>query len=140
MIDKLIVGISQAIAGEFKDGYTIYTEDVTQGLKGPCFIVRCINPTDKIFRGQRYERRNQFVVNYFPSTDAVNAEIYEVIERLNNCLEHIRVDGNLIRGVDTSNQTEDGVLHYFVNYNFFGYKVMETTPMEEHTYETNTGG
>lgn len=139
MIDKLIVGISQALHGEFGDGYAVYSELVTQGLKEPCFIVRCINPTDKIFRGKRYERRNQFVVNYFPSSEAAYAEINEVIERLNDCLEHITVEGNQIRGVDTSNQTEDGVLHYFVSYNFFGYKMEETTPMEEYTY-SNTGG
>lgn len=37
MINKVIDGISKAINEEFGDEYNIYTEEIEQGLKEPCF-------------------------------------------------------------------------------------------------------
>ena len=59
MIKEIIEAISIALNEEFGDSYTIYTENVKQGLKTPCFFVLCINPTNKIFRGKRYLSANQ---------------------------------------------------------------------------------
>ena len=42
MINSIIEGISASLNAEFGDDYTIYTENVEQGLKEPCFFISCI--------------------------------------------------------------------------------------------------
>jgi hypothetical protein len=123
MINKIIDAISISINSEFGDGYEIYTESIEQGLEEPCFSVFCLNPTNELFRNNRYFRNNQFCIQYFPSTDEPKAECNAVLERLYDCLEKITVTGDLTRGSRMNGEVVDGVLNFFVNYNMYVYKV-----------------
>ena len=58
MINEIIAAISAALDAEFGDEYEIYMEEIKQDLKEPCFFVQCINPTTKLFRGERYFQSN----------------------------------------------------------------------------------
>ena len=88
MISSIIKGISVAINTEFGDGYTIYTESIEQGLKEPCFFISCLNPTNKVFFGERYFRTNQMCIQYIPTKTRVEKEeCNSVVEMLFNCLE-----------------------------------------------------
>ena len=51
-----------------------------------------------------------------------------MLERLNQCLEYIDVDG-LMMGTQMNGKVVDGVLNYFVNFDCFVYKREETTEM-----------
>jgi len=121
--------ISTALNTEFGDGYTNYMEEINQDLTGKSFFIQCLNPTNELFRGQKYFRCNQFCIQYFPlSEDDRNRECYDVLERLSQCLEYIDVDG-LMRGTQMNGKVVDGVLNYFVNYDCFVYKREETVKM-----------
>lgn len=120
MINSIIEGISIAINTEFGERYTIYTESVEQGLKEPCFFISCLNPTSKVFLGERYFRTNQMCIQYIPTNTSVEKEeCNAVTERLFNCLEYITVGEDLIRGSKMSSEIVDGVLNFFVNYDLF---------------------
>jgi hypothetical protein len=61
-----------------------------------------------------------------------------VQERLEDCLEYIihhdsqsDVDGGLIRGTEMHGEIVDGVLSFFVNYDFYVYKDKESLPYME---------
>lgn len=136
MIQKIIDGICLAISSAFGDDYEIYTESVEQGLNDGSFIVVCINPTNSRFMGNRYLRTNQFCIHYFPKTNKPEAECLEVIEELYDTLELIEVDGDLLRGTNMSSEIDDGVLHFFVNYNFFTLKESDKEYMEEFGYDS----
>lgn len=128
MINKIIDAISISLNSEFGDGYEIYTESIEQGLQEPCFSVFCLNPTNDLFRNNKYFRNNQFCIQYFPSTAEPKAECNAVLERLYGCLELITVVENettnsLTRGSRMKGEVIDGVLNFFVNYNMFVYKV-----------------
>ena len=131
MINKIIDGITIAINAEFGDDHEIYTENIEQGLKEPCFSILCLNPTIEHFLGRRYFRTNQFCVHYFPSSDDKRFECNEVMERLSDCLETITVGGDLIRGSSIHSEFSEGVLHFFVNYDMFVYKPKEDEPQME---------
>lgn len=131
MINKLISGISEAICAEFGTAYKIYKESVKQGLKEPCFLISCLNPTNEQFLGNRYFRTNQFAVQYFPSTDKVNEECNDVQERLFMALELIDVGGDLTRGTSRQGELNDDVLHFFVNFDFFMNKVVTQDAMDD---------
>lgn len=123
MINQLIDGISIKLNQQFGDSYEIYSEDVSQGLKEPCFFIKFLNFGQTFRRGNRYYREHFFDVHYFPSTPNKNSEINTVSEQLLDALEYIDVNGDLFRGTKMNHETVNEVLHFFVNYNFHVYKV-----------------
>lgn len=132
MINSIIESISISLYTEFGDDYTIYTESIEQGLQEPCFFVFCINPTNQLFLGKRYFRENGFCLQYFPKDEnQAKQEGNAVAERLYSCLEYISVSGKLLRGTKMKYQIVDGVLNFFVNYDFFIYKTVDLNIMEK---------
>lgn len=131
MINKIIAGISQKLDEEFNsknEEYTIYTENVEQGLEEPCFFIFSLKPINKQLVGNRYERTYSFDIHYFSKSEDSNNEINEVTERLFTALEYITVDNNLVRGTNMNAETVDNVLHFFINFNMIVKK--EIDPIE----------
>ena len=131
MINKIINGICLALSSNFGEEREIYTEAVEQGLEDVSFFVLCLNPTNSRFLGERYFMTNQFCIHYFPQTDNPNSECLEVLEELYDTLELIDVDGDLVRGTNMSSEMTDGVLQFFVNYDFFTIGKKDETFMED---------
>lgn len=146
MINKIIDGISKAINEEFGDDYEIYTEEIEQGLKEPCFSIVCINPRNNLFRQNKYFRQNKFCIHYFPSSKEKRLECQQVLEKLYLILEYIDIE-EVFEGVKTTNKTmgtemngeySDGVLNFFVNYDMYVNKLEEkTTSMNSFDYNTD---
>lgn len=133
MLNKIITGISQKLDEEFNteenQDYTIYTENVEQGLDEPCFFIFSLKPSSKQLVGNRYERKYPFDIHYFPKDeDNINNEINEVTERLFTALEYITVDNSLVRGTSINAEKVDDVLHFFINFNMIVKK--ETEPID----------
>lgn len=137
MLNKIIIGISQALDAEFNsenEGYIIHTENVEQGLEEPCFFIFSLNPSSKQLVGNRYERKYPFDIHFFPNTELVdgvstiNNQINEVTERLFTALEYITVDNSLVRGTSINAEIVDNVLHFFINFNMIVKK--ETEPID----------
>ena len=142
MINSIIESISITLNAEFGDKYKIHREEKRQGLKEPCFFIQCLNPTEELFFWKRYFRQNQFCIQYFPEYKMHGKqECYAVGERLFSCLEYLDVGGDLVMGTKRKYEVVDGILHFFVNYDLFVYKVTEPVPfMEEVSSETHVKG
>ena len=139
-VNLIIEAIAAALNGEFGEEYAVYAEEVKQGLSEPCFFISCINPSDRQLMGNanrhflaaRYYRENRFCIQYFPlEENNGRQESYDKAERLFGCLEEINADGDIIRGTDMNFEYTDGILSFFVSYNFFVYKTREPTVMEK---------
>lgn len=137
MLNKIIIGISQALDAEFNsenEGYIIHTENVEQGLVEPCFFIFSLKPSSKQLVGNRYERKYPFDIHFFPDTELVdgistiNNQLNEVTERLFTALEYITVDNSLVRGTSINAEIVDNVLHFFINFNMIVKK--ETEPID----------
>lgn len=132
MINSIMEAISIALNAEFGDRYQNYMEEISQDFAEPCFFIQCLNPTDKLFFGRRYFRKNQFCIQYFPEDKLHgNRECNAVAERLFVCLEYLSVDDNLIMGTHMHGEMADGILHFFVNYDMFVYRKSEPVPFME---------
>ena len=142
MINSIIESISITLNAESGDKYKIHREEKRQGLKEPCFFIQCLNPTEELFFWKRYFRKNQFCIQYFPENKLHGKEeCYAVGERLFSCLEYLDVGGDLVMGTKRKYEVVDGILHFFVNYDLFVYKVAEPVPfMEEVSSETHVKG
>lgn len=117
MTNDVIYNISNVLDEEF--GYEIHMEEIKQGLEEPCFFLNLINSDFKIVTGKRYEKRNQICIQYFPESDKIQQECNEVAERLTMCLEYIKDEaGGFLHGTQMHYQVTDGILNFFVDYNF----------------------
>lgn len=140
MIKKIIDGICLALSSNFGDDREIYTEAVEQGLEEGSFLIVCLNPTNSRFLGNRYFRTNQFCIHYFSRSDEPNSECLEILEDLYDALELIEVDGDLVQGTNMTSEMDDGVLHFFVNYDFFTIRKTDETFIEEIDYTSDVKG
>ncbi len=142
MINAIVKAASAAIYGEFGSDYTIYAEDVEQGLKEPCFFISCISHSHELYLGGRYFRENQFCIQYFPAGGGREAEeCHDTAERLESCLEYLDVSGNLLRGTKMHYEVADGICHFFVNYDCFVRRAAGLQDaMEEMENQANVKG
>lgn len=117
MVTDITKGIAVALHKAFGDNYTIYTEEIEQGLKEPCFFIAVLNTEQRQFIGNRYQQNIPFDVHYFPVSKAKNAEMQEVATTLYAVLRQIKLlNGDLLNGVRLHHETVDDVLHFFVQY------------------------
>lgn len=123
MINDIIKGVAKAIRNEFDD-LRIYTEELKQGLKEPCFFISTLNPQMKQVLGKRYIISCQVMVQYI--TEGGKAECNDVAMRLFDVLELITVSGDLVRGKNMSYEVSDGILSFNISYDIFVYKTDET--------------
>lgn len=120
MLNDIIIAISKKLNLEFGDVYTIYDESVKQGFDEPCFFIMLLKPTQTQVVGKRYFREQPFDIHYFPSTEDKNKEMNDIADRLNDAMEYATLDnGDKLHGTRLNHQIVDGVLHFFVNYNFY---------------------
>lgn len=141
MVNDLIDGISVKLNQVFGDGYRIYSEDVQQGLKEPCFFIAVLNPSQTQVMGNRYFRQHPFDVHYFPVKLGNNEEIQGVASKMLDALEYITLlNGDLVRGTEMHYEKVDDVLHFFVQFNMFVNKVVESDPMETLTVNNDVKG
>ena len=120
MVNELTRAIAKAIKSEFPQ-FDIFTEQLEQGFESPCFFVLCISQNEQDKLDVRFLAEHTFVVSYFPQNG--NTECWDVQSKLHRLLELIALDdGSLVRGTNRKGEIHDGVLHFFVDYDFYMLK------------------
>lgn len=123
MVNEIITAISQRLCEAFDDP-EIYIDKLPQGFDEPCFFIRALQAGQKQIIGDRYFRTHGFDMHYFPAERCnVAREINEVADRLWMALEYIDLPNGPMRGTQMRREVEDDVLHFFVNYDTFIFKV-----------------
>ena len=134
MNKELMIGISVALDRAFGGRYEIYTEENKQDLKMPCFFISLVQPTKTDFPSNRYYMDNLFCIQYIPESETgSNGECVSIGEQMLWVLEEVTPDGEdlPVRGSNMHYEIIDGVLNFFVNYNYFVRKVVDTAPTME---------
>ena len=127
MLNEIVNGIGLKLSKSF-NGINIHKEELEQGFEEPCFFIDLLNPSEKQIIGNRYLRSYLFDIVYFPKKKS-SEETFEVLDKLYSVLEYIELDdGTLIRGIERSSREEDRILHFFVTYEMFIYKLDEEKP------------
>ena len=133
MLQELIQGAANAIAGAFGPKTMIYTEMVRQNLKRPCFFIEGGDLSEKRVVGNRYLRKTPLSVTYFPSEEKIpvkrNAEMAQVAEKLFCVMENLRMeDGSILRGTSMRAQNAGEVLRFSAQYGGFVTKLPDENP------------
>lgn len=124
MVNDLIDGIVIKIDSIFGDDSIIHTKSVEQDFKEPCFYVKLLRASQRQILNNRYYLEHSFDVHYYPGTADKNTEMYDTASKLAG-LEYITSGGDLKRGTKMNYETVDGVLHFYVQYNYFAYLTQE---------------
>ena len=135
MVNSIIAGIGAAINNKFGTAYKIYTERMEQDfeISEPCFFIRMLNTSHTLFLGSRYKQDHSFEIRcHVDNKKTTNTELNNIGDTLKEILEYIEEDPegekNLIRGKNLKFQINDGVLQFFVNYDYFVYREVEPAP------------
>lgn len=140
MANDIIDGIVIKIDSLFGDDTVIYTEGIEQDFQEPCFYIKLLRVSQKQILNNRYYLEHTFDVHYFPGAADKNAEMYDMASKLAG-LEYITSGGSLKRGTRMSYEIVDGVLHYFVQYNYYAYLTKEEVEkMESISVHNGIGG
>ena len=83
MINDIINALNRAINKYLNvngNKYTIYTENVEQGLNRPCFFIYCKDYKDERYRGNRYKVNADIVIEYLPAEEEnINVDVNSII-------------------------------------------------------------
>lgn len=61
MLNNIIDGISVKLDKSFGEKYTIYSEDVEQGINEPCFFIVPLNPSKTPYPSGRELKKNSLM-------------------------------------------------------------------------------
>ncbi|MGN1013836.1 MAG: DUF6838 family protein [Butyricicoccus sp.] len=141
MLNEIVQGIAMTLHAAFGDGYEIYQNDITQGLTEPCFFIAVLKPDNAPLQKNRYLRRYPFDIHYFPRTPGDNRELYDMADRLLDCLEFITLpDGSQLHGTEMSYEEADDVLHFFVRYDCTMIRWTDIDRMEDMDMDVTVTG
>lgn len=130
MINQIISSVGITLKQEFGSEYEMHMEEYKQDLKKPCFFIQCLQPTIQRYLGKRCQRTNPIHIQYHPrSEEHIREECNDVAERMIWCLEYISLDEEKYRGTKMKYEIVEGILNFYVNYDFFVYRIAESTPM-----------
>lgn len=139
--DGIVVALGRTLKAEFGEKFSVYDEEVKQGVKTPCFFISCAESKERQYLGSRYFYERKYLIKFYPeSSDRKKCECDEVSKRLFDCLLWIGVSGQLLMGRKMSSRYENGVLSFFVNYDGFFYRQQNKTPMGELTQHSAAKG
>lgn len=126
----IVKGIIKALNNEFGNNYTYYINDIPQGFEEPSFYVRLLDSSFNLIYGNRYLRKNIFMIRYFPKSELEpQQEINAILDRLYPILEYIYMENDLIRGTNMEANIVDNILHLQINYDFFAIRPIQRGPL-----------
>ncbi|WP_396336554.1 phage tail terminator family protein [Clostridium tetani] len=126
-INDLRIGINNILDREFPN-ITIYGEEIKQGFEEPCFFIKVLNSAQEKEINARYKKNLYFDIHYFTDKDDVNSDCLDMTDRLYDVFEYVQVGNNLYRSTGMTHEVIDGVLHFFLQFNYHVIKEIEKAP------------
>lgn len=139
MVNLILNAVTKQLGTKFGTTYHYYKEDVEQNFIEPCFTVDARLPTQRSRSPVMYDRSIPLIIHYFTNNEKTRKqELYDMGEQLYECLEYLNIDGDLLRGEDMSWRITEGVLQFFVTYEFMTKRVNNDQNAMELLEETNS--
>lgn len=137
MGNDIITGIIQKLRDTFGSKTTVYVDEEKQELSEPCFFIRILTVSQGLVIRNRYRRVYSLDIEYHPEErEKIARELAEVADTLSMALEYIHIGDNLTRGTGIHYEVQDGVLHFFIDYDFFVFKVLDREEYMETLIQT----
>lgn len=129
VINEVVIGMATKINKIYNKKYPIHTDSEEQGLDKPCFFIKYLNGDENREIGLQdrfYKDKLNFVIIGY-TQDGDTEILNDMIDNLYE-LEYIELtDRTLLRAQKLHPKIEDGVLHFFIDYEIFIKKDDATT-------------
>ena len=135
MINKIIAAIAENINACFKD-IRIYTEEVKQGFKTPCFSIILRELGSEIYRGRRRRMNAEAEIHYFNGRKRENYN--SLTAELMTALEYIYIDGLPVRPLKISAKAGEDRLYITLSFDIFYTTDDEESPDMMGEYSETT--
>lgn len=128
-VNDIIVAISQKLQEVFGSDYEKYVEQLPEDVRTPCFLIQFQNLEQKQQIGKRWRITTLFNVQYFPQNGAV--ELANMSLKIQQALKEITLfNGSKLLSTGANSKPVEGILHNFMNFNFFLQEVEAKDFME----------
>lgn len=141
MIKAIRYGIASTMYEKFGEKYNIYIDKIEQGYQNPCFFVSLVDWYSEPMLMGREKVHTQYNITFFPENEEEPTdECYEMIRNLKDCLRIITLEnGDKFRGIDMDAKVVDGLLQFYVTYNFETIENESGDYMQSYTERTRYG-
>ena len=136
VVRSLTVALSKGLEGIFSNP-CIYQDILPMGYKAPCFFVNHVDTQVQLKLFNRYRVVANYDITYHPAERKFNSkEFSEVVEKMTYGLELVQLaDGNYVRGSNIRYEVQDGVLHFFITFDFFVIRAKDRGIKMEKLYQ-----
>lgn len=130
---EMVNAISVRLNEIFGDEYTVYLEQVEQGLQTPCFFIQPLDASDKNMIDNRKYRTSGFAIVFIPSDKKGHREQFvEVADKLFDNFDSFELsDGVVLSTFDRNINILDDVLHFTVLFKYYKYAEKAAEDMQE---------
>lgn len=120
IIRALNIALSKKLE-EIFDSPTIYHDMLPMGYEAPCFFISNVDTQVSLFMYDRYRMTVNYDITYHPNERKFyTAEFSKVGNLMSFGLEYIDLEDNKpLRGSNIRYEVQDGVLHFFITFDFF---------------------
>lgn len=136
VINEVVIGMATKINEIFDKKYPIHTDSEEQGIDKPCFFIKYLNGDENREIGLQnrfYKDKLNFVIIGY-TEDGDTEILNDMIDNLYE-LEYIELtDKTLLRAQKLHPKIEDGVLHFFIDYEIF-IKKEDATTIKMNNYD-----
>ncbi|CBZ04409.1 hypothetical protein H04402_02602 [Clostridium botulinum H04402 065] len=126
-INDLRIGINQTLDKEFPN-INIYGEEIKQGFEEPCFFIKVLSSGQDKEINVRYKKNISFNIHYFSDKEDLNDDCNDMVDKLYEVLEYVKVNNSLYRSNKMTHEVIDGVLHFMLQFNYHVIKEIEKAP------------
>ncbi len=97
----------------------------------PCFCIRYVKTEEKLYLSNRYKLFNKIEITYFPKKqDNINEDFNNTLKLLYDIFLMLKFEKGFIKGENMQGFIEDGVLKFYVEYNFYVFKKEDIEKMK----------
>ncbi len=134
MLDDLVDAVGKALHSRFSE-VTVYSEQVPQNFRKPCFLIRIPQSSQKPQLGKRYLQQYLFEVLYFPQkSNDMQQEYRRILLELYDVLEFIKCSFGLFRSHNMRHEIKDNLLHFFMEFHVIWERDTSPVPyMKKYT-------
>ena len=114
------------------DKPNIYVEHIKQGFLLPCFCITYLKTEEKLCLARRYKLFNKIEITYFPpKKDNIAEDLNNVLNKLYDNFNNLKFEKGFIKGENMEGKIENGLLKFYVDYNFYIFKKQQNHKMEK---------
>lgn len=135
MKQKLIEAIAIQIDEVFNNS-TIYTNHINQNFKKNSFFIRITKNSEKPYLAKRFKVFNKIEIVYTPEeTDDTSKKLNEISQNLFESMKLLKYENGYINAENMECQIKDGILLFFLEYNFYIFRFEDTEKMEKLSFK-----